>query len=83
MVEVLIEEISWSDRCRPLDYQRAVVVDAQAKEKTRKTARGSERRSALKGDLTGPTLLELIGAWPADFVVNYPTSLGYLTSTRC
>jgi hypothetical protein len=75
MVEVLIEEMSVSDRCRPLDYERATVVDAQSKEKTSKTACGSERRSALKDDLTGPTLLELIGTWPTDFVVNCPTSL--------
>jgi hypothetical protein len=31
MVEVLIEEMSGSDRSRPLDYERAVVVDAGKK----------------------------------------------------
>jgi hypothetical protein len=29
MVEVLIEEMSGSDRSRPKDYERAVVVDAE------------------------------------------------------
>jgi len=32
MVEVLIEEMYRSDWSRPLDYERAVVVDAEVKE---------------------------------------------------
>ena len=32
MVEVLIEEMFGSDRNRPKDYRRAVVIDAEAKE---------------------------------------------------
>ncbi len=60
MVEVLIEEMFRSDRNRPRDYERAVVVDAEASE-TRKTTPGSERRSLFKKDLTGPTLLEMSG----------------------
>jgi hypothetical protein len=32
MVEVLIEEMSRSDRSQPKDYRRAVVVDDGAKE---------------------------------------------------
>ena len=32
MAEVLIEEMFGSDRIRPKDYERAVVVDAEVKE---------------------------------------------------
>jgi hypothetical protein len=32
MVEVWIEEMSGSDWSRPIDYERAVVVDAERKE---------------------------------------------------
>ena len=35
LVEVLIEEMFGSDRIRPLDYERAVVVDAEKKESER------------------------------------------------
>jgi len=41
-------------------YERAVVVEADQR-RTRKTTHRSERRSVLKKDLTGPTLLELYG----------------------
>jgi hypothetical protein len=36
MVEVQIEEMFGSDRNRPRDYKRAVVVDAEVKEKRAK-----------------------------------------------
>jgi hypothetical protein len=39
MVEVAIGEMFGSDRSRPLDYERAVVVDAEKKEKERKRKR--------------------------------------------
>ncbi len=61
MVEVRIEEMFRSDRNRPRDYERAVVVDAQDKEEQRRPLFGSERRSMLKKCLTGPTLLEMSG----------------------
>ncbi len=64
MVEVLIGEMFGSDRSRPLDYERAVVVDAEKKENERERKRKtllSEKRSALKKSLTGPTLLEMSG----------------------
>ena len=37
MVEVQIEEMFRSDRNRPLDYKRAVVVDAGKRRKRKKT----------------------------------------------
>jgi hypothetical protein len=37
MVEVVIEEMFGSDGSRSLDYKRAVVADAEKKEKERKT----------------------------------------------
>ena len=60
MVEVLIAEMFGSDRNRPRDYERAVVVEAELTE-TNETTRRSERRSLFKNDLTGPTLLEMSG----------------------
>ena len=48
MVEVRIEEMFRSDRSRPKDYERAVVVEASTQRRTRKTTLRSERRSALK-----------------------------------
>jgi len=51
--------MSRSDGNRSKDYERAVVVEAEVKEEQRKTTLRSERRSALKKDLTGPTLLEM------------------------
>jgi hypothetical protein len=60
MVEVLIEEMFGSDRSRPTDYERAVVVDAKVNE-ANKTTLGSERRSVVEKSLTGPTLLEMSG----------------------
>jgi hypothetical protein len=39
MVEVLIEEMFRSDRNRPKDYRRAVVVNAEKKEHERKRKR--------------------------------------------
>ena len=59
MVEVLIEEMFGSDRSRPKDYRRAVVIDAGPKNKTNEDTLRSERRSALKKRLTEPTLLEM------------------------
>src|SRR6266436_9378491 len=47
---------------RTLDYERAVVVDAEGQNKTNETTLRSEGRSALKKDLTGPTLLEMSGS---------------------
>jgi len=37
MVEVLIGEMFGSDRSRPIDYERAAVVDAQAQRKRNRT----------------------------------------------
>jgi hypothetical protein len=48
VVEVLIEEMFGSDRSRPKDYRRAVVIDAGPKNKTNEDTLRSERRSALK-----------------------------------
>jgi hypothetical protein len=61
MVEVLIAEMFGSDRSRPTDYQRAVVVDGRGAKETRKTTLRSEWRSALKKSLTEPALLEMSG----------------------
>ena len=61
MVEVLIEEMFGSDRIRPKDYRRAVVIDAGPKNKANEDTLRSERRSALKKRLTEPTLLEMSG----------------------
>ena len=61
MVEVMIEEMFGSDRIRPKDYRRAVVIDAGPKNKANEDTLRSERRSALKKRLTEPTLLEMFG----------------------
>jgi hypothetical protein len=61
MVEVLIAEMFGSDRSRPKDYQRAVVVDGRGAKETRKTTLRSEWRSALKKSLTELALLEMSG----------------------
>ena len=61
MVEVLIEEMLGSDRIRPKDYRRAVVIDAGPKNKANEDTLRSEQRSALKKRLTEPTLLEMFG----------------------
>ena len=61
MVEVLIEEMFGSDRIRPKDYRRAVVIDAGPKNTTNKDTLRSERRSALINSLTESTLLEMSG----------------------
>jgi hypothetical protein len=61
MVEVLIAEMFGSDRSRPKDYERAVVVDGRGAKETRKTTLRSEWRSALKKSLTEPALLEMSG----------------------
>ena len=45
VVEVLIEEMFRSDRSRPLDYKRAVVVDAEKEKKERK-----RKRKTLSGE---------------------------------
>jgi hypothetical protein len=58
MVEVLIDEMSGSDRSRPKDYERAVVVSGQNPEQPR-PLEGVAGRSLSKKDLTGPTLLEM------------------------
>ncbi|MGC1254294.1 MAG: hypothetical protein WA867_01975, partial [Candidatus Acidiferrales bacterium] len=55
--EVLIEEMFGSDRIRPKDYRRAVVIDAGPKNTTNKDTLRSERRSALINSLTESTLL--------------------------
>jgi hypothetical protein len=68
MVEVVIEEMVGSDWSRSLDYKRAVVVDAEKKEKERRRKKTKEKtsfrwkeRSVFKNSLTGPTLLEMDG----------------------
>src|ERR1019366_3209194 len=50
-----------SDRNRPKDYRRAVVIDAGPKNMTNEDTFRSERRSTLKKRLTEPTLLEMSG----------------------
>jgi len=60
MVEVLIDEMSGSDRSRPKDYERAVVVSGQNPEQP-KPLEEVAGRSLSKKDLTGPTLLEMSG----------------------
>ena len=50
-----------SDRNRPKDYRRAVVIDAGPKNMTNGDTLPSERRSTLKKRLTEPTLLEMSG----------------------
>ena len=50
---------SGSDRSRPKDYRRAVVIDAGPKRTTNGDTLRSERRSTLKKRLTEPTLLEM------------------------
>ena len=54
MVEVLIDEMSGSDRSRPKDYKRAVVGGGQNLEQPRPLERVAGR-SLSKKDLTGPT----------------------------
>ena len=61
MVEVMIEEMFGSDRSRPRDYRRAVVIDTGPQNTTNEDTLRSERRSALKKRLTQPTLLEMSG----------------------
>jgi len=61
MVDVLIGEMFGSDRNRPKDYRRAVVIDAGPKNTANQNALLSERRSTPKIDLTEPTLLEMSG----------------------
>ena len=50
-----------SDRNRPKDYRRAVVIDTGPKNTMNEDTLRSERRSALKKRLTEPTLLEMFG----------------------
>jgi hypothetical protein len=45
----------------PLDYEWAVVVDAERQRKQNKTTRGSEWRSVLKKSLPESALLEMDG----------------------
>jgi hypothetical protein len=46
---------------RPIDYRRAVVINAEVKPVSQTSAPRSERRSSHKNSLTGPTLLEMSG----------------------
>jgi len=48
-----------SDRSRPEDYRRAVVIDTGSKNTTKKETLWSKRRGTLKTPLTEPTLLEI------------------------
>jgi hypothetical protein len=59
MVEVLIEEMFGSDRNRPQDYRRAVVIDAGPKNTTNEDTLPSDERKCAQKDLTEPTLLEM------------------------
>ena len=61
VVEVLIEEMFGSDRSRPRDYRRAVVIDTRPNDTTNEDTLRSARSSALKKRLTQPTLLEMYG----------------------
>jgi hypothetical protein len=60
VVEDLIEEMFRSAETGREITKRAVVVDAEPT-KANKTTPGSGRRSLLKKDLTGSTLLEMSG----------------------
>jgi len=60
VVEDLIEEMFRSAETGRKITKRAVVVEAEPT-KANKTTPGSGRRSLLKKDLTGPTLLEMSG----------------------
>jgi hypothetical protein len=54
MVEVLVEEMFRSDRNRPTDYKRAVVVDAEkkkAKENEREKLFQVKRKKCLQKEL--------------------------------
>ncbi len=57
MVAVLIEEMYGSDRNRPKDYRRAVVIDAGPKNTTNEDTLRSERRSALKKTIDGADIV--------------------------
>ena len=48
-----------SDRSRPEDYRRAVVIDTGSKNTTKEETLWSKRRGTLKTPLTEPTLLEM------------------------
>jgi hypothetical protein len=61
MVEVLIEEMFGSDRSRPEDYRRAVVIDARETSTANERTPRSERGRVCKNNLTEPTLLEMSG----------------------
>jgi hypothetical protein len=50
-----------SDRNRPKDYKRAVVVDIGPKNTTNEDTHRNERRSTLINSLTEPALLEMSG----------------------
>jgi hypothetical protein len=60
VVEVLIEEMFRSDRTDREITSEPWSSKQRSKETTKTTLR-SERRSALKKSLTGPTLLEMSG----------------------
>src|SRR5271167_252910 len=61
MVEVLIEEMFGSDRNRPTDYRRAVVIDAGSTNAANKHTLRSECECVGRNSLTEPTLLEMSG----------------------
>jgi hypothetical protein len=61
MVEVLIEEMFGSDRSRPIDYRRAVVIDAGPTNAANKHTLQSECQCVGGNSLTEPTLLEMSG----------------------
>jgi hypothetical protein len=61
MVEVKIEEMYRSDRSRPKDYERAVVVEVEVEEEQGRPLQGVNGEVYSKRDLTGPTLLEMSG----------------------
>src|SRR5271163_3163442 len=61
MVEVLIEEMFGSDRSRPTDYRRGVVIDAGSTNTTDQHTLQSECRRTRRNNLTEPTLLEMSG----------------------
>jgi hypothetical protein len=51
MVEVRIEEMFRSDGSRPLDYKRAVVVDAEKRENERENLFQVKRKKCLRKEL--------------------------------
>ena len=75
MVEVRIEEMFGLDRSRSERLRTSRGRRSRGQRRTKKTTHRSERRSVLKKDLTGPTLLEMSGLRGDYFERTMSTSL--------